>query len=415
MLGAWSHCWRLCHIAGCLNTLLGPTSHCWGALPHCWGLRCIAGAVPHRGRPHHIAGGLCHIAGGLITLLGGCLRRWGPCHIARRPCYIAGGRATLLGGHVTLLASTGRSKAAASSLAPMQHFISEACLVTARMTGSVALQDAAGQLGGSLIFSTSAAGSNSSSPSLVDRLTIDSSGLAEFSAGLIMTSNISYAIINGNVILGTTASNTLIVNAAAQFNAAVAAANDLSVAGAFVVSGSSTLGTTSSNQLTINAASQFNAAVAAANNMNVAGTLTASGSSTLGTSSSNFLTVNAAASFASTAMFAAAVTANSAVNVASLLTASGNTVLGASSSNTLMVNAAATFYAGLQLLGTSNTAAIAPAISYLRRYPSAAAAATNAVVGSAVYSRWDGSAYNPTAQIRSVYTVRPFQLLTTLP
>ena len=231
------------------------------------------------------------------------------------------------------------------------------------MTGSVGLQDAAGQLGGSLVFSTSAAGSNS--PSLVDRLIIDSSGLANFSAGLVMTSTTSSANISGNTILGSTASNTLTVNAAAQFNAAVAAASALSVTGAFVVSGSSTLGT----------------------------------------SSSNMLTVNAVANFASAVAFAAAVTANNAVSIAGLLTASGSSVLGTSSSNTLTVNAAATFNAVVQVLGTSNTAATAPTLSYMRQYPSAAAAATNAVVGSAVYSRWDGSAYNPTAQIRSVYTV----------
>ena len=134
-------------------------------------------------------------------------------------------------------------------------------------------------------------------------------------------------------------------------------------------------------------------------------TLTSSGNTVLGSGSTSALTVNAAAQFNAAATFNAAVIYGGAVTVVGLLTASGNTVLGAGSSNTLTVNAAATFNAGMQIFGSSGSAITAPTVSFLRQYPSAAAAPTNAVVGSAVYSRWDGSAYNPTAQIRSVYTV----------
>ena len=220
------------------------------------------------------------------------------------------------------------------------------------------LQDsgASQQNGGNLIFSTtgSAAGAT-----VTDRLTIDSSGLASFSASLTVASSSSTLTANGNTVLGTGSTNTLIVNAAAQINAAVAAAGPLSVAGVFFASGSSTLGTSNSNTLIVNAAATFNAAVTYGNALTVAG----------------------------------------------LLAASGNTILGTTGSNTLTVNAATTFNAGVDLFGSSGTAATAPTMSYWRQYPSAAATATNAVVGSAVYSRWDGSAYKTTAQIRSVYTV----------
>ena len=275
------------------------------------------------------------------------------------------------------------------------------------------LQDtgASQQNGGNLVFSTTG---TSAGATVTDRLTIDSSGLATFGSSLTLASSSSTLTSSGNTVLGSGSTNTLTVNGPAQFNAAatfnavVTYGGAVTVAGLLTANGSTVLGTGSSNTLTVNAAAQFNAAVTAGNNLNVAGTFTASGSSTLGTSNSNMLTVNAVANFASAAAFAAAVTANNAVSIAGLLTASGSSVLGTSSSNTLTVNAVATFNAVVQLLGTSNSAATAPTMIYMRQYPSAAAAATNAMVGSAVYSRWDGSAYNPTAQIRSVYTVRPF-------
>ena len=220
------------------------------------------------------------------------------------------------------------------------------------------LQDSAAsqQNGGNLVFSTTG---TATSAGLTDRLTIDSSGLATFAASLTLASTSSTLTASGNTVLGTGSTNTLTVNAAAQFSTAITAASSLSVAGTFTTSGSSTLGTSSSNTLTVNAAATFNAAAAY----------------------------------------------GSALTVAGLLTAIGNTILGSSSSNTLTVNAAATFNAGAQLYGNSNTAATAPTMSYLRQYPSAAAAATNAVVGVTLFSRWDGSAYNPTAQMRSIYTV----------
>ena len=218
------------------------------------------------------------------------------------------------------------------------------------------------QNGGNLVFSTTG---TSVGATVTDRLIIDSSGLATFWSSLILASTSSTLTSSGNTVLGSGSTNTLTVNGQAQFNAAatfsaaVTYGGAVTVAGPLTASGNTVLGTGSSNTLAVNAATQLNAAVAAAGNLSVAGTFAASGSSTLGTSSSN----------------------------------------------TLVVNAAATFYAGLQLLGTSNTAATAPTMSFLRQYPSAAAAPTNAIVGSAVYSRWNGSAYNPTAQIRSVYTV----------
>ena len=238
---------------------------------------------------------------------------------------------------------------------------------TSPLIMSTVLQDtgASRQNGGNLVFSTTG---TSAGATVTDRLTIDSSGLATFGSSLTLASSSSTLTSSGNTVLGSGSTNTLTVNGPAQFNAAatfnavVTYGGAVTVAGLLTANGSTVLGTGSSNTLTVNAAAQFNAAVAVAGNLNVAGTFIANGSSTLGTSSSNTLTVNAAATFSSI----------------------------------------------LQLLGTSNTAAIAPAISYPRQYPSAAAAATNAVVGSAVYSRWDGSAYNPTAQIRSVYTVGPF-------
>ncbi len=54
---------------------------------------------------------------------------------------------------------------------------------------TVLIQDATGSTGGSLILSTTTAGSTSSSSGQpVDRLTIDSSGLASFTAGQSLSS-----------------------------------------------------------------------------------------------------------------------------------------------------------------------------------------------------------------------------------
>ena len=223
------------------------------------------------------------------------------------------------------------------------------------------MQDATGNTGGSLVLSTSAGGSTSSSAEQpVDRLTIDSSGLATFSGGVILANPSSTLTAAGSTLLGSSASQTLIVNAVTTFastatitaNAALTANAAVSVTAgnAFRALGNTVLGTSSSNTLSVNSATTFasgasitaNAAVIANAPItaNAAVSVTASnlfsalGSTVLGSSGgSNTLTVNAVTTFASTAP----ITANAA------LTASGNVVLGASGSQTLTVNAVTSF------------------------------------------------------------------------
>ena len=154
------------------------------------------------------------------------------------------------------------------------------------------------QNGGNLVFSTTG---TSAGATVTDRLTIDSSGLATFGSSLTLASTSSTLTASGNTVLGSGSSNSLTVNAAANFMAAVTYSNALTVAGLLTASGNTVLGTSASNTLTVNAASTFNAAAT------IIGAWTAQGNSVLGTSSSNTLVVNAASTFNTLASFTAGV------------------------------------------------------------------------------------------------------------
>ena len=136
----------------------------------------------------------------------------------------------------------------------------------------LAKQDVTGKWGGSLILSTSAAGTDSSSTSsqLVDRLTLDSTGLATFTGGLTLTSTSSSLTASGNTVLGATGAQSLLVNAASSFTSPATFT-------ALTANGNVQLGANSGQTLTVPATASFSAPVTVASTMRVTGlaTLTA--------------------------------------------------------------------------------------------------------------------------------------------
>ena len=150
-------------------------------------------------------------------------------------------------------------------------------------------QDVIGKWGGSLIFSTSAAGTDSSSTSsqLVDRLTIDNTGLASFTGGLTLTSISSSLTVLGSTILGTTGSQALTVNAASSF----ASTAIFTASTALTANGNVQLGANSGQTLTVPAAATFSAPVTVASTVRITGMATLTG----GTSLTTPVTVNGTA------------------------------------------------------------------------------------------------------------------------
>ena len=242
------------------------------------------------------------------------------------------------------------------------------------------MQDPAGKLGGSLIFSTSSAGSTSTgSGQLVDRLTIDSNGLVTVSGSTAMPSPTSTLTVSGNTILNTLSTN-----------------------------GNTVIGTGVSQTVTVNAAASFTAAVTAAAPVSIlaSNSFSALGDATLGTSPTNIFSINARSSFA------APVTCNAAVGVAAgnLFSALGNTTIGSSPANSMVVNATATFLGpatfnqALQLYSNSATATSSVVLAF-QRANNGGAVTNGFTLGSILFTGYDGSVQGPTAQIRSTLTV----------
>ncbi|KAL3157972.1 hypothetical protein ABBQ32_012372 [Trebouxia sp. C0010 RCD-2024] len=253
--------------------------------------------------------------------------------------------------------------------------------------------DATGKLGGSLIFSTSSTGSLSTGSSqLVDRLTIDSSGLATLSGSLAMPSPTGTLTVSGNAVIGTTSSQSLVVDAATTFAAAVIANAPVTVSAgnAFTASGNVALGTDSSNTVSVSSPTTFSSLAS----------LTANGNTVLGAGSTQTLTVRA------TSTLAAPVTANAAVTIpnGNLFSALGNVVVGTSSANTLAVYATTTFNTGLQMYSSSATASNSAVMGF-QRQNNGGAVTSGFTLGSILFSGYDGSVQGPTAQIRSQFTV----------
>ena len=272
-----------------------------------------------------------------------------------------------------------------------------------------AMQDAAGKLGGSLIFSTSSTGSTSTGGSqLVDRLTFDSNGLASLSGGLAMpnptgtltvTGNtlLNTLSCSGNTVLGTTSSQTLAVNAATTFAAPVIANAPVTVSAsnAFTASGNVVLGTDSSNTVSVNSPTTFSSSA----------TLTANSNTVLGAGPTQTLTVKA------TATLAAPTTANAAVTISNgnLFSALGNVVVGTSSTNTLAIYATTTFNTGFQMYSNSATASSSFVMGF-QRQNNGAAVTSGFVLGRIVFTGFDDAVQGPTSQIRSEFTAS-FHLL----
>lgn len=145
----------------------------------------------------------------------------------------------------------------------------------------LAKQDVNGKWGGSLIFSTSAAGTDSSSTStqLVDRLTIDRAGLASFTGSLTLTSTSSSLTALGSTVLGTTQSQSLIVNAASSF----ASTATFTASTALTANGNVQLGANSAQMLTVPATATFSAPVTVASTMSITGLATLTGGTALTT------------------------------------------------------------------------------------------------------------------------------------
>ena len=244
------------------------------------------------------------------------------------------------------------------------------------------LQDTTGKLGGSLVFSTTTTGSTSTGSSqLVDRMTIDSTGLASFAGSVAIPGASSTLTVMGSTLLTTlsTSGNTAIGTSGAQ---------------TLTVNSVTTL--TSTAPLTANAPVSITAGNA----------LSALGNAVVGTNSSNTLSVSASS------VFAAPVTATAAVSIApgNAFSALGNTTIGSSPANSLLVSASslfaapATFSQALQLYGNSSTAASGVSLSF-QRQNAGKAVVTGFTLGSILFSGYDGSVQGPTAQIQSVLTV----------
>ena len=132
------------------------------------------------------------------------------------------------------------------------------------------VQDAPGNWGGNLIFSTTAAGNTGQ---LTDRLTIDTTGLATFTSSILLSSTASTLTAYGNTVLGTTLAQSLTVNAASTFasTAVFTASTALSASGNVLLNGGS------SQTLTVQASSTFSAPVIVNAAVNITGLGTFSG------------------------------------------------------------------------------------------------------------------------------------------
>ena len=271
-------------------------------------------------------------------------------------------------------------------------------------------QDATGKWGGSLIFSTSAAGtsSTSSSSQLVDRLTIDSSGLATMSGSLTLPSPTGTLTVTGNTllntlstagntVLGTTSSQTLAVNAATTFAAPVIANAPVTVSAgnAFTASGNVALGTDSSNTVSVSSPTTFSSS----------STLTANGNTVLGAGPIQTLTVRA------TSTLSAPLSASAAVTIlnGNAFSALGSAVIGTSSADTLAVYATTMFNTGA-LMYSNNATASSSSVLGFQRQNNGAAVTSGFVLGSILFSGFDGAVQGPTSQIRSESTAS-FHLL----
>ena len=360
----------------------------------------------------------------------------------------AGNSSSAVGGTVRILAGSALPGGAQSSLQLLgTNTSSQGGDIILNSTGSVLVQS-------QLIVTSSVTLGRTAT----DTLTVPA--VATFQAAASMAAAFT---AHGNIILGDSATQTLTVNAVTTFasssgpitaNAAVVANSALTVAGSTVLgaatggqtltvnavttftstagpitanapilanaaltaTGNTVLGSTAGGQtLTVYAATTFastasitaNAAVAANAAVIVAGTLTSAGNTVLGSAGgSQTLTVNSVTTFASTASITA--NANMTIAYGSALNAYGNAVIGTNSSNSLTVNAATAFSGAFQLFSENATLPISAGVAFQRRNGSAGAVNSGAVVGSILFSAWDGSAYGATAQMRSVHTVSHF-------
>ena len=305
------------------------------------------------------------------------------------------------------------------------------------------MQDTTGNLGGSLVFSTSATGSTSSSSStqLIDRLTISSTGLTTLSGSLSMPDAAASLTVAGNAELGTSSSQTLAINAATTFASTAPvtanAAVSISPGNPLRALGNVIIGTNSSNTLAVAAASTFTSAITANAPVTVStgNALAAYGSVTLGTDNTNAITINSPTTFSTsatitangnvvlgagptqtlsvraTSTFSAPITASAAVNIVNgnTLSALGNAVIGTTSANTLTVYATTTFNTGFQMYSNSATAGSGTVLGF-QRQNNGGAVTNGFTLGSILFSAYDGAVQGPAAQIRSQFTVRPFCL-----
>ena len=211
----------------------------------------------------------------------------------------------------------------------------------------------------------------------------------------------------GSTVLGSSSSSTgsVTVNSPAVFVAPVQVQKQLNVPdGALLnVSGNAILGSDSRDSIVINGATVFKSAVAFQgtvvfpNGTNVVAT----SDTTLGTDSQDLLTVNALA------LFSADVQVDNELYVDSLLTVARDAVFGNSSKDHLTVNAAATFLGPADFRSLSTTPARPSVIRFSRRLGNAPVT-TGTVLGSMLFTGYDGATDGSTAQIRSIYTVGPW-------
>ena len=208
--------------------------------------------------------------------------------------------------------------------------------------------------------------------------------------------------VAGDTELGSSTGSSLTVNSPTYLNAPVQVRTQLTVSegSTLNVSGNAILGGDSTDIITVNGVTTFRSAVAFQGPVlfpNGTG-VPASNITTLGSTSQDSLTVNALATFT------AAVRANTELYVNSLLTVRGGTVLGNSSSDQLMINAAATFVGPTDYRSGSLTPANSSVIQFSRKLGSGPVT-TGTVLGTLLFTGFDGAIDAAVAQIRSVYTV----------
>ena len=214
----------------------------------------------------------------------------------------------------------------------------------------LAKQDVNGKWGGSLIFSTSAAGTDSSSTSnqLVDRLTIDSGGMASFTGSLTLTSISSSLTVSGSTVLGATASQSLTVNAASSF----ASTATFTASTALTANGNVQLGANSGQTLTVPATASFFAPVTVTTTMGVTGLATFTGGVALTTP----VTVNGTA-------LASVATTNSYVSLQNRpLFYRGSSTFSSAATGAPASVIAGTWFGTVQVSGSSGVATAYPTI-----------------------------------------------------